>query len=306
VDGNGEIDLNMAPYSYKMIRSENFVAYFKQKLAGQPKVDWIKDEIIKLDVNKGQAHSKTQTYTAELIFDSRFDPAEVKETNAPTVLQHFKGWFIETEEELFDPDQFTMMDYRLSYEDQCAFTYILPFSKKTALVEYTFFSPELLKSQTYDLLLKKYIEEFLGISKYVIKETESGVIPMSSYRFDQFNTANYLRIGTAGGWVKASSGYSFKHAEKKSQKIAENLAKGKAANTGLSKARFKLYDRIFLNLLEEENHLGNEIFIQMYRKNNSRLIFRFLDEESNPFEELYLISRFRHAPFLRAVGREFF
>lgn len=306
MDEDGEIDLDMAPYSYKMVKSVDFVTHFKEQLAGQQNVAWIKDKITHVDLNKRWAQSESQTYAAELIFDSRFEPREIKESNDPTVLQHFKGWFIEIEEELFDSDTFTMMDYRLKYEDKCAFTYILPFSKKSALIEYTFFSPEVLTSETYDVLLKRYIEEFLGIRNYVIKETESGVIPMSSYRFDQFNSENYLRIGTAGGWVKASSGYSFKHAENKSKKIAQNLAEGKAINKGLSKGRFRLYDRIFLNLLSEENHLGNEIFIQMYRKNNSRLIFRFLDEETNPFEELYLISRFRHAPFLRAVGREFF
>ena len=306
IDDQGELDLSIEPYSYKMVRSTDFVEHFKNRISEIENVTWIQDEILDIDHEHVKASSASTSYHAKHIFDSRFDPTELKESKGPTVLQHFKGWFIETEEEVFDPEVFTMMDYRLKYKDQCSFTYILPFSKKLALIEYTFFSPEVLKSEEYDELIKGYINQQLGISAYKVVETEAGVIPMSSYQFDQFNKKNYTRIGTAGGWVKASSGYSFKHSEKRSKKIAANLVKGYRADKGLSKARFKLYDKIFLNLLQEENHLGNDIFIQMYRKNSSKLIFRFLDEETNPFEELYLISRFKHSPFLRAVGREFF
>ena len=306
IDHQRAIDLKMEPYAYKMVRSEDFVGHFKKIILSSDHLEWIEDQIIEVDELNATAHSKERSYHAQHIFDSRFDPNELKRHEGPGVLQHFKGWFIETEDAVFDPETFVMMDYRLAYPDQCAFTYILPLSERKALVEYTFFSPKVLSSDEYDALLQKYISQYIGTNNYQITGNEAGVIPMSSYRFDQFNTEKYTRIGTAGGWVKASTGYSFKHAEKKSKKIADNLARGRLASKGTGNGRFRLYDKIFLSLLENENQLGNDIFIQMYRKNSSKLIFRFLDEETNPFEELYLISRFRHAPFLRAVGREFF
>jgi len=306
IDFEGELSLEISPYQYKMLRSVDFVNHFKSRIGSLKNVDWIADEITEIDRKEGIAKSHDQNYRAELIFDSRFDQKELEMTKAPMVLQHFKGWFIETESDYFNPEEFVMMDFRQPYGDLCSFTYVLPFSKRNALVEYTFFSPTVLKEEVYDTLISSYIQEFLSPSKYRIKESEAGVIPMSSYDFEKFNTHKYTRIGTAGGWVKASSGYSFKHAEKKSQIIAKNLAKGIRADQGLSAKRFKLYDRIFLNLLQKENHLGNGIFIQMYRKNKPQAIFKFLDEDTTLQEEFQLINRFKHTPFLRALGREIF
>jgi len=303
IDDKGELKLDIQPYRYKMIRSADFHLHFKQKIESLPNISWIEDEIIDIDIKACVASSKDQSYTADLIFDSRFDTKELKKSKSPMVLQHFKGWFIETEEELFDSESFTMMDFRLPFKDLCSFTYILPISKTSALIEYTFFSPEVLEEEVYDKLIKEYIEKYIKTDAYRITETEFGVIPMSNHAFHQYNTANYTRIGTAGGWVKASSGYSFKHAEKKSAKIAENVSKGLRPDKDIFNMRSRFYDRIFLNLLQNENHLGNDIFIQMYRKNCPHAIFRFLDEESSLFEELSLINRFKYAPFLRAVGR---
>lgn len=289
-----------------MIRSEDLIHHFKSEIAKNKKVEWITDQINEVHKEQGIAIGEVANYSADMIFDSRFDFKEIKKSKKPYVLQHFKGWFIETENEVFDPDEFVMMDYRFPYPDQCSFIYILPLSKKQALIEYTFFSPELLEEKSYDELLKGYLDQFYPAINYQIKKTESGVIPMSSMDFQAENLSNYLKIGTAGGWVKASSGYSFKHAEKKSQLIAENLKNGNSAGKGLFKSRFKLYDRIFLNLLQHENELGNRVFQQMYRKNSIQDIFEFLDEESSPAKELRLINRFDHLPFIRALFREFF
>lgn len=107
------------------------------------------------------------------------------------------------------------MDFRLKYKDSTSFTYVLPVSEKEALVEFTFFTPYLTEETIYDEQLKKYIEEYLKITNYTIAETEKGVIPMTDFPFHEDSTPKITKIGTAGSWVKASSGYSFKNTEKK-------------------------------------------------------------------------------------------
>jgi lycopene beta-cyclase len=134
-----------------------------------------------------------------------------------------------------------------------------------------------------------------------VKEEETGVIPMTSFPFWKENTANYMRIGTAGGWVKASSGYSFKNTEKQVGKIIELLQTGKGLNTPSKAARFQWYDDLFLRVLYHQNKVGNKLFSEMYSKNTIQTIFEFLDEESNLTEEIKLINRFSKYPFLKAL-----
>lgn len=306
VDEKGTLNLKMYSYAYKMIRSSDFRAYFQKQIDQIPNIELRKEKVLKVDLNTHTIQSSQSEYSAKYIFDSRFDPDELKQTKLPTVLQHFKGWFVKANSEIFDPNEFVMMDFRAAYKDHCSFIYILPFSKKEALVEFTFFSPDLVSENTYDELIEKYLAEKYPTQSFEVTNTEKGIIPMSTYAYDQFNTKHYCRIGTAGGWVKSSSGYSFKHAEKKSALIAENLSLDKRLDDRLFKKRFKFYDRTFLSILQNENSLGNSIFCEMYRKNETTAIFRFLDEDSSLAEELKIIGRFNPSPFIRAVRRELF
>ena len=63
----------------------------------------------------------------------------------------------------------------------------------------------------------------LKIEKYEILEEEMGVIPMTDFPFHKKNNNTLTKIGTAGGWVKPSSGYAFKNCEKYASTVAENI-----------------------------------------------------------------------------------
>ena len=295
----------MDQYSYKMIRSNDFLEHFYQLIEKNDRFELIKTTISELELEKGIAIGDGVQFKAKYIFDSRFDLDEIKLSDEPSVLQHFKGWFIRSSEDVFEPEKFTMMDFSCSLEDECSFIYLLPFSKKEALVEFTYFSPQLAEDETYDRLIKEYLDARLDGMSYDLIDTEKGIIPMSTHNFQAKNSGNYCRIGTAGGWVKSSSGYSFKMAEKKSKIIAQNLIDGSPLNKGLFEKRFRFYDKIFLNILENENALGNQLFQEMYQNNKASKIFRFLDEDSTLKEELKIISSFKSSPFLKAFRREF-
>jgi len=207
---------------------------------------------------------------------------------------------IKTEKETFDKNTITMMDYRLKDGEQTTFTYVLPFSETEALVEFTYFTSEVVNEATYDALIKKYIKDYLKIENYTIIETEKGQIPMTNFRFEKFNTKNVTKIGTGGGWVKGSTGYSFKHTEKKIAKIIINIKANKTPSSNLFKSRFKFYDTIFLKVLKDENHKGEWIFQQFYDKNSIVTMFRFLDEESTFLEELKIMWSLFSWSFIKA------
>ena len=296
--------LDLDEYSYKMLRSIDFYKHLHEKLRAKKNITFIKDSISKIDSVTMKAIGKKRSYTATHFFDSR--PTEDYKIDKKTslIFQHFKGWIVKVEKPAFSPQVFTMMDYRISYKDATSFTYVLPLSETEALVEHTFFTPFLTDDKTYNELLTKYLQEVLKLDTWEVKETEQGVIPMTDYPFDKENTAKITKIGTGGGWVKASSGYSFKSCEKKVDQLINNIKNGYMPGKNLIRTKFRKYDAIFLDVLHRRNDLGEKLFTQFYTKNSPEEIFRFLDEETSFTEELKIMGSMFHPEFLKSFFRK--
>ncbi|MTI22526.1 lycopene cyclase [Fulvivirga sp. RKSG066] len=303
-----EIDLEMSGYQYKMIQSANFYHHAKKVIETKGNVTWVNDKVNTIEESGSECTivTETATYMAKFVFDSRISH-EFHNNNDKylRLLQHFKGWVIRTEKDCFDESAFTMMDFRLKWPQSTSFMYILPLSKREALLEFTFFSPELVKESDYEEYIKKYIEDILNLDDYSITSEEKGIIPMSNFPFHHANTERVTKIGTAGGWVKPSSGYSFKNAINYSKQIVSNLKNGDRPDHKLFKKRFRKYDALFIDVLWHNNELGEEIFSDMYRKNNANRIFSFLDEETTFFQEVKIMNSFRKWPFTKALLRSF-
>jgi lycopene beta-cyclase len=299
------IDLNLTPYSYKSIRALDFYKYSKTKLQKNKQIQFI-IESVKSVVEEDVIIVKTEknSYRASHVFDSRI-PNDYFENSKHyiTLIQHFKGYVIKTEKAVFDVNKMVMMDYRLKDGNQTTFTYVLPFSETEALVEFTYFTENKVDEAIYDTFIKKYISEYLKIKTYSIIETEMGQIPMTNYPFEKNNTKGITKIGTGGGWVKGSSGYSFKNTEKKVSIIIDNLKANKTPSSHLFKTKYKFYDKVFLKVLKDENHKGEWIFQQFYSKNSAQTMFRFLDEESTFFEEIKIMWSLLSWSFIKAFFR---
>lgn len=296
------INLNLLPYRYKTIRSLDFYNYTKERLSRSNNIKFIIDNVESVeDNNKTIVKTSNDSFTASHVFDSRIPKTYALDLKKYiSIIQHFKGWIIETETDTFDDDSLTMMDYRLKDGNQTTFTYVLPFSKKKALVEFTYFTDECVDENTYDCFIKNYIKDYLKIDRYKVVETEKGQIPMTNFLFENFNTKNITKIGTGGGWVKGSTGYSFKHTEKKVKQITENLKTGTLPSKGLFRRKFKFYDKVFLKVLKDDNHKGEWVFQQFYDKNSIQTMFRFLDEESTFYEELKIMWSLFSWSFIKA------
>ena len=83
---------------------------------------------------------------------------------------------------------------------------------------------------------------------------------MTDFPFWNFHSENVTKIGTGAGWVKGSTGYSFKHTEKNVSKLIENIKAGRRPDQDVFKKKFKFYDKIFLKVLHDENEKGVWIF----------------------------------------------
>ena len=306
ISSEENIDLQLSPYTYKMIKAKDYHQKLQDEIEESGDIEFITDEIQKIDPVTMKAKGLKKSYGATHFFDSRVDPSYLESKKHTTIFQHFKGWEVETEKAVFMPDSFTMMDYRIKYPDATAFTYILPFTEKKALVEYTFFSPFLTEDKVYDEMLQQYFEKILKTKDFQIKSTETGVIPMTDFPFDKANTEQITKIGTGGGWVKPSTGYSFKNTEKRIGKIIENIKSGKLPGGNLINYKFRKYDAIFLDVLAQNNQKGEEIFTKFYNKNSPQDIFRYLDEETSVSEDLKIMLSLYSFDFVTSFFRKTF
>ena len=295
---------NIGPYQYKMIRGIDFYNYCFDEIKKNPGI-----EILNGCLNTGYSHKEGVTINVDdkifhlesaTIFNSIASldnklPGEIK------LLQHFKGWVIESDKPVFDPGIASIMDFRVHQDHGTTFAYVLPFSEKKALVEYTLFTKTLLEQQQYDIELKKYLAEILKLEDYIVSDTEFGVIPMTNRKFE-FQNNGVFNIGTAGGQTKASSGYTFQFIQKQSQQIADCLANGDSLFSipGPSK-RFRFYDNTLLHILYNNKLQGKKIFTDLFQKNKPQDVLRFLDNESSLSEDFKIISSLPALPFLKAA-----
>ena len=297
--------MEIDPYAYKMIRGIDFYNYCFDIIRMQKNIDlqFGNVESIESDNEKATLTIDGKKITADYIFNSiLFKKPELKNKEY-YLLQHFKGWRIETRQPAFNPAEATMMDFRLEQKGGVTFIYIMPFTETKALVEYTLFTENVLTPGEYNEALKNYISNFLKINDYKITDEEFGIIPMTNHRFSSADD-RVINIGTAGGQTKASSGYTFKFIQKNSADIVDQLIKTGHPWLNKSSGRFRFYDSVLLNILYHKKLSGPEIFTPIIKKNKPQPMLRFLDNESSLTEDLKIISSLPTLPFLKAAIRQ--
>ncbi|WP_010181111.1 lycopene cyclase family protein [Aquimarina agarilytica] len=301
---NKKLSIDLAPYSYKKIKSIDFYNYCIKKLKDKPQFTFFTEEVnvVTEKLDKVTIKTPNNIFVCDHLFDSRLPECFKKRKESFTYIdQSFSGFEIETKTAFFDPNNFTMMDYRFTWKDSTSFMYILPENNTNALVEYTFFAPFTLSKTEFESQLKKYLKTQLKGTEYIIKNTETGVIPMTDYPFEKRQTLRITKIGTAGGWVKASTGYSFKRSEKFVSSIIDQLINNQNVVGYQAAPRFKFYDKLLLKVLEKQNQKGPEIFFKMYKNTPPTTFFKFLDEETSLMEEVKLILKLPYLPFIKAL-----
>ena len=302
-----EKQLDTAPYTYKLVRGIDFYHHCFSVITSHPGIRFLQANVDGVFSNEQETGVvvNSEKYYCRFLFNSiLFGKPELKEKEY-WMLQHFKGWTIETKAPAFDAQTATLMDFRTAQDQGATFFYVLPFSENRALVEYTLFSDELLPPQEYDAALRRYLGNRLGIREYQVCEQEFGIIPMTNHRFPQ-RQHNMLFMGTAGGQTKGSSGYTFRFIQKQAAAIVQSLAyQDHPFQLPDEDGRFRFYDSVLLHILQKKKLEGAAVFTDLFRKNKAADVFRFLDNESSLPQDLRIISSLPFFPFLKAGLREF-
>jgi len=298
---SGKVVMDFSEYNYKTLSSSKFEEHVKGKIKKKRNFKFINDTVLKIreDNKKLVVVGNKNNYQAKHIFDSRLPTDFHKEIKKHTYLkQHFLGWVIKTNEKKFNKKSFVFMDYRIRDKNHTAFTYVLPFKKNEALIEHTYFSREECSREVYEEYIKRYLSKFYNTTNYKIIKSEYGVIPMTSYPFYKESTKNITKIGTAGGWVKPSTGYSFKNCEKYSLKILKKIKEGKKIRV-IPKRKYYFLDKILLGVLSKYNDRGETVFYKLIKRNSTKRVLEFLNEESKFLDIIKIIISMRSIYFVR-------
>lgn len=298
----------ITPYQYKMIRSKDFYLKIWDHLEHKTNISFQKENIVSIHQLEGEAQVLTDTKsfkTKTLINSILFNDAYKKQRQYPVLQQHFVGFFIKTKEDSFNDSAATFMDFTIAQKGNTRFMYILPYSKKEALFEYTLFSEDVLAFDIYKTEIEKYLES-KDITEYEIVEKEQGSIPMTCYKFWEQNSKNIIHIGTAGGWSKASTGFTFKNTTKKTALLVKHLKQDKPLTEFQKTSKFWFYDLLLLDILHEKNHLGSAIFSQLFKRTPTQKILKFLDEETRLYEDLQVMLKMPPKNFIRAIFKRIF
>jgi lycopene beta-cyclase len=297
--------LDIAPYQYKMIRGSDFYAYCFSVLQRHSNISIVYGRVESIEAVATGAVVRWDggAAKASFVFNSIQLHAPGKEH---WLLQHFKGWVIDTDKPVFDSGTATLMDFRVAQNAGTGFVYIMPFSEGRALIEYTQFSKTLLSPGAYDKEIRDYIGRLLPLTGYSVVEEETGSIPMTNYLFPPYD-GNIIHIGTAGGQTRASSGYTFQFIQKRTEAITNALLLTGRPFTkeGLPSKKSRFYDSVLLNILTRGKPGGDKVFSSLFRRNSAQSIFRFLDDESSLKNDLAVIGSLPVLPFLGAAMREF-
>lgn len=296
-------------YPYYGLRSIDLKQKIMRAIREHEHFDLLESSVVKFSTLTSESsvllHTEDATFKASYIFQSCFDPLEIREANVQYPLkQHFLGWELTIDEPLFDDETCTLMDFDETFTDGIAFMYILPWNATSGLFEYTIFSDQLLSQEFYEDKIAVYLHNRYNLKTidYKVTRREYGVIPMEDRPVINWYKPRVLNIGTQGGLTKPSTGYTFTRIQKQTKAIINKLViNGWPDPPPPSNLRFKAYDLWLLHILTEHPVQVRKIFYNLFQNNTMDEVFRFLNEDTSLWEDLKIMSTLPYRPFLKAV-----
>ncbi|MFE5613635.1 FAD-dependent oxidoreductase [Streptomyces sp. NPDC056524] len=302
-----DVTVDPTPFTYRMVRSTPFERMVHSCLERSPAgrvlratAGEVRDVPGGAEVRCALPGGRLLTLRARRVFDSR--PLPSLPPARTQLLQHFRGWFVRTATEQFDPTVATLMDFRVPQPSHgLAFGYVLPLAADRALVEYTEFSRAPLTTAAYEAALGHYTREILGLRAFTVGTAEQGVIPMTDARFPGRIGRAVYRIGTAGGATRPSTGYTFAAVQRQSRAIATALRDGRDTLPPPHGRRALAMDAVLLRALDTGRIDGPAFFTDLFRRTPTPRLLRFLDGATSVREEWGIGLRTPVGPMLRTA-----
>ncbi|MBO4160164.1 lycopene cyclase family protein [Micromonospora antibiotica] len=297
--------LDLTPLRYAMLRS---APVYERATEAEQRLGAVRyDAAVGVLDDDGSAVSVRDTdgravLRAGWVLDSR--PRPPRRPGRTAWLQHFRGWWLESSTPVFDPGRAVLMDFRTPQPRRgVSFGYVLPVSDRYALVEYTEFSPAVLSDAGYDAGLRGYAGLLgLDLAALTVREVEDGVIPMTDAPFDRRPSPRVVRLGTAGGATRPSTGFTFSAMHRQAGQVAAALAAGRPpVPRPAYPGRHRWMDAVALRAWDSGAVGGPEFFDRLFDRNPASRVLRFLDGATTPAEDLAVMRSSPLLPMTSAV-----
>jgi lycopene beta-cyclase len=284
--------------TYEHLPADAFYAHALDRLESASRVELrlgVKAQELHEDGGGVDIETDCGRVRAGIVFDSR--PARRHERGEITLLQHFEGWHVRVDRDVFDPDTATLMDFAVPRDYGIHFFYVLPYGAREALVEATWFGSRVLGDDTYRAALERYLKETLGLGEWDVIHRERGVIPMSTAAPPIRMGRRTYRIGLAGGMAKPSTGYAFRSIQRFSAEMAARLARNPRPEPPSPRAwRARALDRIFLSYLHRYPERAPDTFAALFERVDPALLVRFLGDAASASDCVQVMRALPFAP----------
>ncbi|MFZ9193222.1 MAG: lycopene cyclase family protein [Candidatus Fonsibacter ubiquis] len=285
-----EIILDCENFQYQSIDSQKFYKKILDNLNSNKNIKLILNKSVdKIYENKDEAivQCSDEIFRTDIIFNSSLDNKTTKESE---LFQHFYGCEVVFDENVNLPEYPIIMDFNCNQDSWVHFFYTLPMGKNKIFIENTWISNE--KSFAFERYIAEinyYIQNNLNYKKkYKTNYSEIGSIPMFHFK----NNVKYkklINIGTAGNLTRKSTGYTFLNIQKSVKQIVINISKKQNIKESSVSLKYNYLDNIFIKVLLEKKGSMYEVFFDLFKKNKTKDIVKFLSNTSNWFEDLKII-----------------
>jgi lycopene beta-cyclase len=213
------------------------------------------------------------------------------QTKYPVLQQHFIGWFIKSEQAVFNMEQATFMDFSVKGNTvlcTCCLTL------KRSITEYTLFSHQHLKKEEYENEIKQYIEKLaLRTMKSSSKRARQHDVLSFGNRILKRDQHWYF-----GGWTKAST-LHFQNSDK-NQVNWLPFYKEKPTSLNFIKTKFWFYDLLLLDILDRKTNWVPH-FSSMFKKRKSCGYFQISRRGNLFIEDIQVILKCPKMLFIKAI-----
>jgi lycopene beta-cyclase len=248
------------------------------------------------------AQGDTHTCDAARIFDARGRiPLAAPNAAEPHFAQHFLGWELKADTDVFDPDCVELMHFQ-----PCAlglhFQYLLPYSPRQALLEDTWISRADLQVD-YAAQLQATLAKRWPRARFQTVFSERGHLRLTNPRL-----AAPESLGTAAGALRPATGYAFgatlAHCAQVAQALAQTstqtpttvLPRPATAHTADA-----WMDAVLFRALEQDWLQAPGYFLQLFERCDTHALLQFLRGPATWGQRLQVMAALPAAPFARAA-----
>jgi lycopene beta-cyclase len=318
VAGRGaDVVCTSARYAYHHVPADAFYRAALARLARAPNVELALGERVTRVVDTGAAvvvETCRRRLRATALFDSR-PPAAVAnahaaEPGAVRLVQHFAGAFVRADRPVFEPGTATLMDFAadagpaVDGAAEIAFTYVLPFDAREALVESTVIAAGAPAPGEHERRISGFLARRWPGVAFTTVATEGGAIPMATPAVPRRPSPRVYRIGIAGGLAKPSTGYAFLAIQRDASELARRLARDELPLPPAPRGRRATFlDRVFLSYLRRRPREAAELFAHLFARTDPDALVRFLSDTGSLADQVRVASALPFLPFAAEAVR---